>query len=239
MTIREYLKLKDKNKAFRDLFRKAFNFKPGKVKLYKSAFVHKSVDSKTESNNERLEFLGDAILSAVISELCFVSYPEAREGFLTQMRSKIVNREFLNDISMKMGIENFIEYDKNINLNSDFINDIFGNCLEALIGAIYIDKGYTFTRKYILNSLIDKYVDIDELKSHEKNYKGKLFELAQHTRFEIQFITEESRKKHETVYTAKVQVDGKIMGEGISTRKKKAEQEAAKIAYDLLMKSEE
>ena len=177
------------------MFRKAFGFKPGKINIYKLSFKHRSINPKTESNNERLEFLGDAVLSVVISELCYDSYPDSREGFLTQMRSKIVNREYMNKIALKMGIDRFIEYDKSINTNGDFINDIFGNCLEALIGAVYIDKGFIFTRRFILNYLVRNYVDIEELKSNERNFKGRLFELSQRRKMDIKFITEESHKK--------------------------------------------
>ena len=216
------------------MFRKAFGFKPGKINIYKLSFKHRSINPKTESNNERLEFLGDAVLSVVISELCYDSYPDSREGFLTQMRSKIVNREYMNKIALKMGIDRFIEYDKSINTNGDFINDIFGNCLEALIGAVYIDKGFIFTRRFILNYLVRNYVDIEELKSNERNFKGRLFELSQRRKMDIKFITEESHKKSEIIYTAKVLIDGEVKGSGSSTRKKKAEQDAAKIAYEEL-----
>lgn len=235
MDIGHYLKLKDRNKAFKDLFRKTFGFKPGKINIYKMAFRHRSVDPKTENNNERLEFLGDAILSAVISELVYNSNPGSREGFLTQMRSKIVNRELMNKIALEMGIDQFIEYDKSIKSEGDFINDIFGNCLEALVGAVYIDKGYLFTRKFILNYIVRNYVDINELKTFEKNFKGRLFELAQRCRLEIRFITEESHQKNDIIYNVRVLVDGEEMGNGKSTRKKKAEQDAAKIAYERLV----
>ena len=226
----------EKNK-FKSVFKQNFGFSPGDYNLYKQAFSHRSISSNLDSNNERLEFLGDSVLSLIISDMFYDYYPEGNEGFLSKMRSKIANREFLNRIAVNIGIDKFVKFDNNIKMDDRPLTDIYGNAFEAFIGAIYLDKGYMFTRKFIIERIISKYVDIRKIRELEKNYKGKLNELAQKENLEIKFLVDESKANHDIIYNAKVMIDKEILGKGSGHKKKQAEQIAAEEAYKTLISS--
>ena len=153
-------------------------FVPGNLSLYKMAFRHKSVatllKNKAKNSNERLEFLGDAVLGSVIAEILFKTYPYQDEGFLTEMRSKIVNRVNLNQLAKKLGFNELIEFDtKTVSITAKQ-SSLLGDAFEALIGAVYLDKGYNFTKDFITERIIKPHVDIHTLELTETNFKSKL-----------------------------------------------------------------
>jgi ribonuclease-3 len=147
-------------------------FQPKQLRFYEIALTHRSSSDEISRNNERLEFLGDAMLGAIVGEFLFRKYPNQDEGFLTEIRSRIVRRESLNAIATRMGIEKIVQYNKYDRGLSR--SHIFGNALEALIGAIYLDRGYELTRKFVLNELIKNYIDLDTIEKTDTNYKNQL-----------------------------------------------------------------
>lgn len=221
--------------TYREL-RNLLGFVPGKVVLYKQALTHHSVakaihPSGEKDSNERLEYLGDAILDTVVAEMLFIRFPLKDEGFLTEMRAKIVSREQLADLARKMGITNMVSYDQNQRYNPQFLRTIAGNAFEAMIGAIYLDKGFDYTRKYIIRGILNTHLDIDHLESLEVNFKSKLHEWAQKNKKELTFdLKETTGHAHKKTYTMCVVIDGKELAEGIHVSKKKAEQIAAEKA---------
>ena len=153
-------------------------FVPGNITIYKLAFSHKSSQndkSFLSQNNERLEYLGDAVLGTIVAEYLFKKYPDSNEGFLTKMRSKIVKRKTLNRIGDKMELDGVLQEFNNTRLSRSML----GNAVEALVGAIYLDAGYAFTQKYIVENILRRYLDIHELENYDDNYKSQLLEWCQ------------------------------------------------------------
>ncbi|MCH8903216.1 MAG: ribonuclease III [Bacteroidetes bacterium] len=213
------------------LLRKILGFKPGDIALYELAFKHKSISKEALQNNERLEFLGDAILNSIVSEYLFNKYPEADEGFLSELRAKVVNRAQLNELGLKIGCADLIELDKAMMNQELTATSILGNALEALIGAIYLDQGYKSTETFIVD-LVTKNLDLDKLVTTEFNFKSRLLEWAQKERIKIAFdLVREDESGDKKVFEVEVIADGKVLGSGKDTNKKQAEQKAAKIAY--------
>src|ERR1700704_3391106 len=162
------------SKSDRDLRRQLRNvlgLAPVKLNLYKTALSHRSIREGADENNERLEFLGDAVLSAIVAHYLFMRYPYKEEGFLTEMRSKMVNRNQLNDIAVKMGLKKITFYNKFD--NSLKISQIFGNTLEAVVGAVYLDKGYKKTQHWVEKYIILPHLFTDDLEGLEINIKNK------------------------------------------------------------------
>lgn len=221
----------EKDKSFLKKFKSAFAFYPSHIGLFQQAFRHKSLSIRPEFNNERLEFLGDSVLSTVLSDFVYNKYTGVDEGFLTQIRSKITNRAFLNKLAINLGFKEFVEYDSSIQLENRPANNLFGNALEAFVGAMYIDKGYSFTYKFVIKKFIGEHIDINSLQQEEDNYKGRLYELVQRDKKTIRFIMEETEDENHKAYTAFVIIDGKEMGRGSGFKKKVAEQQAATEAY--------
>jgi ribonuclease-3 len=212
--------------------------KPLNLQLYQLAFKHSSVALKTphqefKVSNERLEYLGDAVLGAVIAEYLYKKYPYKDEGFLTEIRSRIVNRESLNNLSRKIGLANLVEFEgqkHNRNYQS-----IAGDALEAFIGAVFLDRDFFFCRKFILKRLLQPHLDIDKIVSTNLNFKSLLIEYAQKEGKEIEFVLiDEKIQKGTPVFTVEVLVAGESLGKGMGQNKKKAEQAAAEKAYNLL-----
>jgi len=219
----------------KDFIRKLYRltgFYPGNYKVYKIAFTHKSAsiqfDSERYINNERLEYLGDAILAAVIADYLFSYFPFKKEGFLTKMRARIVSREQLNDIAIKLGLQDLIISQLKVNGT----NNIYGNAFEALIGAIYIDKGYKRTKRFIINRIIKKYININELIQVDSDYKSKLIELSQKNRLEIIFEDSEGEMNEQNtpVFKSSVKINNKVFGKGSGNSKKEAQQNASREA---------
>jgi ribonuclease-3 len=213
-------------------------FVPGNLSLYRLAFRHKSVAQNVKkgvkNSNERLEFLGDAVLGSVVAEVLFKLYPYVDEGFLTELRSKIVNRVNLNQLARKLGFEQLIQYDSRM-VNSTRQSSLLGDAFEALVGAIYLDKGYDFTRNFLINHIIKSHIDIHKLEQTETNFKSKLIEWCQRHGKDITFeLIENQEGESNKLFTVQVMIDGDIMGSGKEFNKKNAEKLAAERACEAL-----
>lgn len=211
-------------------------FRPKHIPYYELALMHRSKLDEAESNNERLEFLGDAILGAIIAEYLFKKYPTQDEGFLTELRSRIVRRESLNNVAMRMGLNKLVQYnqqDKGLGRSH-----IFGNALEALIGAIYLDIGFEKTRNFIQSNFLKLYIDIDNLEATDTNFKNKLLSWAQRNGHTISFVTlEEKNDGSRKLFTIGVLLDEQLVASGNSFNKKDAGQVAAQKAIAVLIPS--
>lgn len=212
--------------------------KPLNISLYQLAFRHvsaaKEVKTGVKISNERLEYLGDAVLGTVVAEYLFQKFPYRDEGFLTETRSKIVNREALNQVGQKIGLPNVVESELGVKIPYSF-KSLYGDTLEALIGAIYLDRGFSFSKKFIYKRLITPFFDLDDIIKTTSNFKSKIIEWSQKDNKEIDFVlksvTGNQRFKE---FVVELNIDGSSFSEGKGATKKKAEQEAAKIACEKL-----
>ncbi len=219
--------------SFESKLRNVIGFKPKNLDLYQVAMNHRSVSDQLDRNNERLEFLGDAILGSVVADCLYKKYPYKGEGFLTEMRSKMVNRQRLNEIGLKIGLKQLTNYNKFD--NSLRTSQIFGNTLEALIGAIYLEKGYDKTTKWLYKHIITPHFVLDELELVEINIKNKLYGWASKNNKSLDFvILSEKREAGRRVFNVGASVDGEIVAEATAYNKKDASQIAAKIAIEKL-----
>jgi len=208
-------------------------FTPGNLALYELALCHRSNNQNSTENNERLEFLGDAILGAIIGEHLFIKYPTKAEGYLTDMRSKIVNRKTLNQIGLKIGLKSLMKF----NEQDYFLRDssIFGNALEALIGAIYIDKGFAKTRTFVRKRILIPFVDIELLEGLEANTKNKLIGWANKQGKKIEFVViEEKLERGRKKFTIGVKLEEEIISKSTAGNKKEASKVAAEEAIKTL-----
>lgn len=209
-------------------------FKPKQLSLYQIALSHRSQADEMTCNNERLEFLGDAFLGAIVGEYLFKKYPIQDEGFLTELRSKIVRRESLDTIANRMGIKKLLQF--NTNDKSFVRSHIFGNALEALVGAVYLDQGYLKTKKFIINNILKAYIDVETLAQTDTNYKNKLLNWAQTNKLSLNFeITEVENQNRRKVFTVAVIINNNVTCEGSAFSKKEAGQVAAKKALEILL----
>jgi ribonuclease-3 len=208
-------------------------FTPGKMNLYNTALSHRSVKEGADENNERLEYLGDAILSGIVADYLFKRYPYKGEGYLTEMRSKMVNRQTLNEIAIRMGLKKITHYNKSD--SSLKISQIFGNTLEALVGAIYLDKGYNKTKSWIFERIIIPHMFMEDLEILEINHKNKLYGWANKNGKALEFETlDEKVEKGRRLFRVGAVVDGELIAEGKAFNKKDASQIAAQIAVEKL-----
>lgn len=207
--------------------------KPDNLPIYIAALSHRSVKESPEENNERLEYLGDAILSAIVADYLFKRYPYKGEGFLTEMRSKMVNRMQLNDIAVKMGIKKIALFNKLDNALKN--SHIFGNTLEAIVGAVYLDKGYRKTQNWVLKQIIIPHMFVDDLELIDINLKNKLIGWASKNNKVLTFdLQEEKLEGSRRVFVIKTVLDGEILSEGKGFNKKDASQAAAIAAVEKL-----
>jgi len=211
---------------------------PRKLFLYKQAFVHNSATEgglDTINSNERLEYLGDAILDLAIAELLYKKYPYQGEGFLTDMRSKSVSRKRLSEIAMQMGLQDLLFLDNSIRKNHAAIRGLCGNALEALIGAIYLDKGYPYVLKFVKKRIIGIYLDFDELKITTENFKSLLNQYAQKHKVNLEFkVLNEEEDSKIKVYKIAVVLDEKEIARARAKSKKTAQQLASEKACSIL-----
>ncbi|HDO27014.1 MAG TPA: ribonuclease III [Bacteroidetes bacterium] len=200
------------------------------------AFRHRSASEKKinglKLNNERLEYLGDAILSAIVADLLFKRFPYKNEGFLTQMRSKIVSRSSLNHLSNKLGLNKLINLSTDLSLGG---RSAPGDTFEAVVGAIYLDKGYGFTRNILIKRIINIHFDLDKLVNTEVNFKSRVLEWAQKEKHELIFrVIDEIGEKQSKQYLVAVIVDGKNIAQAQDYNIKGAEKLASERAWQKL-----
>lgn len=221
------------NKQLLSQLEHILGFTPDHLPYYQLALMHRSKIEELAQNNERLEFLGDAMLGAIVAEYLFKKYPTQPEGYLTEMRSRIVRRETLNNVALRMGLHKMVQYNQNDRGLSR--SHIFGNALEALIGAVYLDKGFVKTRQFILNQMIRPYIDIENIENTDTNYKNKLLSWAQRGSHMLTFDTlDEKMEGSRKLFTIGIMLDGELVASGTGYNKKEAGQVAAQKALEQL-----
>ncbi len=231
---------KTESSAFYRFFKNVLGYIPIRTELYHIAFIHRSnseVQKGHRINNERLEYLGDAILSAVVAEFLYKKYPYQGEGYLTIMRSKIVSRASLNKLAHKMGLAELVDYQRD---SGGGFKSLEGDTFEALVGAMYLEKGYRFTRRIIVDKLLCTYLDIDAISASDWNYKSKLIDWGQKNKrkvsFEVirSFVQGSGSRRH---YETQVLIDGEPQKAAIDYSIKASEQLAAEKTYKALVES--
>jgi len=224
---------KQTGSTFKKELTNILGFKPGNISLYKTALTHRSVRENIDENNERLEYLGDAVLSALVADYLYKRYPYKEEGYLTEMRSKMVNRQQLNDIAVRMGLKKVTLFNK---LDGSLrVSQIFGNTLESLVGAIYLDKGYKKTNQWVLQYIILPHMFMDDLENLEINHKNKLYGWVNKNGRSLEFETVNERLENgRRLFTVAAVIDGQNIAEGRAFNKKDASQIAAQVAVEKL-----
>lgn len=231
--------IRSEDEAFRQFFKTTLGFTPRNLELYHIAFVHRSksinMGQGHRVNNERLEYLGDSVLSTVIADMLYRRYPTQGEGFLTEMRSKLVSRKMLNKLAREMGLPQLIQSEKQKQTGA--FKSIDGNTFEALIGAIYLEKGFEQTRRIIVEKIYNVYMNVDDVLHTDWNYKGRLIDWGQKNRHKISFEVEnityhghEGRKR----YDVRVKIDGEPAEHAAEFSIKAADQLAAEMTYKKL-----
>jgi ribonuclease III len=226
---------RSEDEALEGFIKNIFGFRPGNIFLYRQAMRHKSIASNVKAgvkdSNERLEFLGDAVLGTIVAEYLFKRYPFREEGFLTETRSKIVSRATLNKLGWKIGINKHLQTTPDLNRHPS--STLMGDAMEALIGAIYIDKGFRFTQQVVIRYLLEIHMDIAEVIGTEVNFKSRIIEWAQHHKYTIEFkLAEEIMlKRQQRQYRIKLLINEKVLAEAVDFSIKAAEQRAAEKGY--------
>lgn len=236
-----FCKKKERPEFYR-FFKNVMGFTPSHTELYHTAFIHRSISAVHEGhriNNERLEYLGDAILGAVVAEFLYKKYPLRGEGFLTEMRSKIVSRKSLGSLAHRIGLTELIEHQPGV---EGGFKSMGGDAIEALIGAIYIEKGYRFTRRLIVKRLLCTYIDVDTVAQTDWNYKSKIIDWGQKNHHKVTFETVNSFVRNHSgrrEYECRVNIDGQPKQSAIEYTIKAAEQLAAEKTYKALQEAGE
>lgn len=221
------------------LFYKVLGFYPSRIEYYQLAVRHRSVAVPTDDghllSNERLEFLGDAVLNSVVTDILFRRYENEREGFLTNTRSKIVKRDTLNRLAFEIGLDKLMQASKHVNTHTN--NNIYGNALEALMGAIYLDYGYKQCKKFVEQRLITPFMDIDKIADGEVNFKSKIIEWSQKHKINVDFVLvkDELLSANKHVFHTSVMIGDRIMCEATGQSKKESQQNAARLALQKIM----
>lgn len=207
-----------------------FGFIPHNIELYKLALIHKSasvtLDDGRQINNERLEFLGDAVIESVTSDYLFIEFPDQNEGFLTQLRSKIVSRQSLNEVAKRLKLDTHVITHSSASFSQ---KHIYGDAFEAMMGAVYLDQGYEFVNRLLINNIYFRFLNLEELTESESDFKSRLIEWSQKNRHQVEFRTEHDKEyaSNHPVFYCTVLVDGMEVGHGAGDSKKEAEQRAA------------
>ena len=225
----------NRKKKFYGLSISQIGFVPNNKNLYRLALLHKSASQVTPKgvvlNYERLEFLGDAVLGAIVAELLYKFFPNKDEGFLTRIRSKVVSRESLNSLAIHMGLDKAVVAKSDISRNKHIYGDVF----EAFIGAMFLDQGFSSTKHFIEKYVFPNFFNINELIATDKNYKSRLIEWGQKNKIDIHIDTHDHPKRRNRFY-CQVLINGEEKGIGEGTSKKEAEQQAAQKVIELLQK---
>ena len=222
---------KDKESYF--CFYKILGFYPRNIQLYKQALLHKSTSIRSEKgrplNNERLEFLGDAILDAIVGDIVYKHFEGRREGFLTNTRSKIVQRETLNKLAVEIGLDKLVKYSTRSSSHNSYM---YGNAFEAFIGAIYLDQGYERCKRFMEEKIFKNYIDLDKMSRKEVNFKSKLIEWSQKSKVEVSFelIEQFLDEDYNPMFHTEIRIEGISAGKGTGYSKKESQQNAAQAA---------
>ena len=225
-------KLTAEEEKFLSALEKIIGYKPKDLHYFKKAFTHSSVKKEINGkpfNYERLEFLGDSFLDAIVSAYLYDKSPNGDEGYLTKMRSKLVSRENLNKVGKELKLSSLV----NSNVKKKrFGDNIFGNLYEAIVGAVFLDKGYYGAEQFVQRTLLKKYNDLKRLEGKISSYKSVLIEFCQKNKLQFEFkVKEEKSKERIKHFSVDLFINGKIISKGRATSKKKAEEIAAKRAY--------
>jgi ribonuclease-3 len=222
---------------FSSRLRSLLGFRPHDLRIYEIAFIHRSAsfllpDGK-RVNNERLEYLGDSVLDAILSEYLFCKFPDANEGFMTKVRARIVKGEVLNQLAVSMGLDKLLV--SNVS-SSQQTRHLYGNALEALIGAVFLDRGFKKAKKFFIEKVLDKFLNFDEIVNTESDYKSLIFEWVQKKKTNLGFKYNEEYDfaLRKSIFTTVLSIDKEILGTGQGASKKEAEQEAAFQAWEKL-----
>ena len=222
---------KDRESYF--CFYRILGFFPRDIKVYQQALLHKSISMRSEKgrpiNNERLEFLGDAILDAIVGDIVYRHFEGRREGFLTNTRSKIVQRETLNKLAVEIGLDKLVKY---FTRSSSHNSYMYGNAFEAFIGAIYLDQGYDRCKQFMEEKIFKNYIDLDKMSRKEVNFKSKLIEWSQKNKMEVSFelIEQFLDEEYNPMFHTEVRIEGISAGTGTGYSKKESQQNAAQMA---------
>ncbi len=229
--------LSEKDRLLQNAITVIVGRKPKNLGLYKLATLHSSVAKISKrgykESNERLEYLGDSVLNMVIAEYLFKKYPYQHEGFLTEIRSRIVKRDSLNSVARKLGIHKIVETQEMAGKTKN--KSIFGNALEAVIGAVFLDRGYPFCKQFILQKIVSDHLDMEKIIRTNPNHKSKIIEWAQKEGKDLMFelISEVANPPH-SEFTIGLFIDGEEIAKGIGSSKKRAEQDASLKAWQTL-----
>jgi ribonuclease III len=224
-------------KEFSSRLKQLLGFRPVKLRLYETAFIHRSatytLPDGVKVNNERLEYLGDAIIDSILSDYLFRLYPEASEGFMTKTRARIVNRETLNHLGLSMGLDSLIV--SNLSA-SDLPRNLYGNAVEALVGALFIDRGYDRTSRFFIEKGLKKHLDLAAVLAAETDYKSLILEYCQKNKQKLNFTSQEKNGGNgiPPLFTVTLEINNEAMAQGEGTTKKEAEQEASMIAWNMI-----
>ena len=218
-----------KDRALFEYIHNIFGFYPKNINLYRVAFTHKSVAAEKVGNyhvsNERMEYLGDAVLGVVVADYLFHTFPTQPEGFLTEMRSRIVSRVSLNKLSQKLGFDEYIRHAPDMGGNA---RSMGGNAFEALMGAIYLDRGFDFTKKVIIDRIVKVHIDLEELQNTDVNFKSKLLEWSQKNKTNLVYkVIDETGAGNKKQYHVQVFIEGKPYADALDRSIRGAEQLAA------------
>ena len=230
---------KDKESYF--CFYKILGFYPRNIQLYQQALLHKSTSIRSEKgrplNNERLEFLGDAILDAIVGDIVYKHFEGRREGFLTNTRSKIVQRETLNKLAVEIGLDKLVKYSTRSSSHNSYM---YGNAFEAFIGAIYLDQGYERCKQFMEKKILKNYIDLDKMSRKEVNFKSKLIEWSQKTKMEVSFelIEQFLDQDYNPMFHTEVRIESLSAGTGTGYSKKESQQNAAQMALKKIKSDE-
>jgi ribonuclease-3 len=224
-----------KNKELSLFIYNVFGFYPKNISKYEFAFEHKSIhrnDKSLRDLNERLEYLGDAILDAIVADYLFSKFPQKDVGFLTEIRSRIVSRENLNKLSEKIGLDKYISINKDLN---NVYRSIMGDTFEVLFATIYLERGYNFTEKVFINNILKKHIELDSILKIDNNYKSQIIEWAQKHRKTIDYkVVDTVNSGYDKKYIVEIFIDSISFGQGNGHSIKTAEKAAAEIALKKL-----
>ncbi len=230
---------KDRESYF--CFYKILGFFPRNIRFYEQALLHKSTSIRSEKgrplNNERLEFLGDAILDAIVGDIVYKHFEGRREGFLTNTRSKIVQRETLNKLAVEIGLDKLVKYSTRSSSHNSYM---YGNAFEAFIGAIYLDQGYERCKQFMEKKILKNYIDLDKMSRKEVNFKSKLIEWSQKTKMEVSFelIEQFLDQDYSPMFHTEVRIESLSAGTGTGYSKKESQQNAAQMALKKIKSDE-